>query len=74
MKKIGSQAKKVFLAYWNNVFDGRITTLVGVLMIAFGIYRAFHEASFAEVTGYILGGLGVAGFKDPGTTPKSPQP
>jgi hypothetical protein len=63
---------KLLKAYFNNVFNGKVTTLVGVVLIAVGISDVVKNGVDAEGLAFILSGLGVAGFKDPGTTPPTP--
>jgi hypothetical protein len=59
--------------YVRNVFDGRITTLIGVILIGQGIHRGFTGGEFIEVSSYVLGGIAIAGFKDP-SLPKTGNP
>lgn len=73
MRRFYKGVLRLLKAYASNVFDGKITTLVGVILIGLGIYRATHGAEYLEVLAYVGGGLGIAGFKDPSST-KPPEP
>ena len=71
-----AKAKRLLKAYWNNIFDGKITTLIGFFMIGMGIHSAVNKAGFAESFAWIGGGLALAGLKDShvGLKDKDQQP
>lgn len=66
--------KRLLRKYAQNVFDGKITTLIGLCLVGTGIYHAIKGISYMEAAGFILLGLSIAGLKDPSIGSKPPQP
>ena len=50
--------------YIKNLFDGKITTLLGVFLIGMGVHTAIQGQGFSESFAWIGGGLALAGLKD----------
>jgi len=57
--------KRLLKAYLKNVFDGKVTTLIGLALATAGTIQAFRGAEYTTVIELVILGLIVAGFKDP---------
>jgi hypothetical protein len=64
--KIFQRVVSLLRSYLKNIFDGKITTLVGAFFIGLGIHKGLSpEGSYMEVSAYVALGLVMMGFKDP---------
>lgn len=57
--------KRIFSAYAKNIFDGKITSLVGAILIGVGLARAFKGTDYLEVGEWVGAGLVLMGLPDP---------
>jgi hypothetical protein len=65
-KIIYQRVSKLLRAYVRNVFNGKITTLAGVVILVVAIYRmTLKDADITALMGLLLVGLGLLGVKDP---------
>lgn len=57
---------KLVKAYGRNIFNGKITTLIGVVIVFIAIRQMLRpEADYISLTALLLTGLGLLGVKDP---------
>jgi hypothetical protein len=57
--------KKLIKAYFRNIFDGKVTTLVGIAVVILGITMGYRGSDLLHVIELIVLGLMVMGLPDP---------